>query len=103
MAGRVQTNFRAADMTGGKGQSKKARAPKPPKKAEPKVEVEPEAETAVEPEQTSGANVPNGTVDEILVWVGDDKELAQAAKDKELTDSHPRSTLLNRLDAILGE
>ena len=92
MAGTVQTNFRAADMIGGTGSPKKERTPK---KAKPKHEAE--------PVQAADGGVPAGTVDEILVWVGDDKELAQAAKDKELADSHPRSTLINRLDAILGE
>ena len=53
---------------------------------------------------TSGdSGVPDGTTAEILQWVGDDKEKAQAALDKENADEKPRKGLTGELEEILTE
>ena len=45
---------------------------------------------------------PDGTSAEVLDWVGDDQERAQAALDKEQADEKPRSGLTEDLQKILG-
>jgi hypothetical protein len=45
--------------------------------------------------------VPAGTTAEILRWVGDDKERAQAALDKEQGEDKPRGGLTGELKKIL--
>jgi len=47
--------------------------------------------------------VPDGTTAEILRWVGDDKQRAQAALDKERQADKPRSGLTGELEEILGK
>lgn len=46
--------------------------------------------------------VPVGTVPEILTWVGEDKEKAQKALDKELENSKPRKGLVSSLEEVVG-
>ena len=55
------------------------------------------------PEEEQGSEVPDGTSKEILKWVGDDKERAQAALDKENASSKPRSTLVDDLEKKLAD
>lgn len=43
--------------------------------------------------------VPDGTRDDVLAWVGDDPARAQAAYDAELLRASPRTTLLAELQA----
>lgn len=75
---------------GSKGESK-----------QPQPEQPQQQETPPEEEQSS--EVPDGTTKEILSWVGDDKERAQAALDKENASSKPRSTLVDDLEKKLAE
>lgn len=49
----------------------------------------------------SGDEVPEGTVDEVLAWVGDDKDRAQQALDAEEDSDKPRSTLVEALEALV--
>lgn len=95
---RVQTNFRAEDMS----VRPASLDPDPEVKPSPEPEPVEPPEPGPEPESEPTVEVPTGTVDEIMAWVGDDKELAQAAKDKELDSGHPRSTLISKLDAVLN-
>lgn len=67
-----------------------------PKKVEPEVE-----ETAVE-EQDENA-VPSGTTKEVLAWVGEDKDRAQRALDKEKADKKPRTGLTKELEELLDQ
>lgn len=57
---------------------------------------------ATNAEQTqSESAVPQGTVAELLEWVDDDPERAQAALDAELETDQPRTTLLHELQDII--
>jgi hypothetical protein len=56
--------------------------------------------TAVEPEVEEKEEVPSGTVSEVLAWVDDDKDRAQAALDAE-KDGAARVTLIHALEDIL--
>jgi hypothetical protein len=47
---------------------------------------------------SNGSEVPNGTTQEVLDWVGDDKARAQSALDAENAKSSPRSTLVSELE-----
>lgn len=47
--------------------------------------------------------VPSGSVDEVLTWVGEDRERAAQAREAEQAKSSPRKTLLARLDELLAE
>jgi hypothetical protein len=46
-------------------------------------------------------NVPDGTVDEVKAWVGDDPARAELALLAEGERSHPRVTLIDHLDGVL--
>lgn len=92
------TNFRAEDMVkiahakGSKGATKEA-----PPAPEPVAEEQPQVE-----EEQVEEEVPEGTTAEILGWVGDDQDRAQAALDKEEEDDSPRKGLTSELSKILG-
>lgn len=49
----------------------------------------------------AGDEVPDGTVDEVLAWVGDDKAKAQQALDAEEDADKPRTTLVEALEAMV--
>ncbi len=83
----AQTNFRAEDFKSSSDKPKKAA-----KKAEP-------APAPV----VNDSGVPEGTVDEILDWVGDDSEKAQKALDAENEKSNPRKTLVSALEDALAD
>lgn len=56
-----------------------------------------------EPEAVSGGSLDlEGTIPAVLEWVGDDKEKAAQAREAESARDKPRSTLIARLDEILG-
>lgn len=70
------------------------------------AESQPEAETSgaseSEPEAApDDEEVPEGTVNATLEWVGDDKDRAQRALDKEKASDDPRVTLIRELEDIL--
>jgi hypothetical protein len=65
---------------------------------EPKIE-EPETIENTEPEKEA---VPDGTVKEVLAWVGSDKEKAQNALNAENTKEHPRKGLVYSLEELLA-
>ena len=87
MARQVQTNFTASDML---GTGKKSRAGK---------------KSSASRAKSSGADtsndVPEGSVDEVLEWVGDDKTKALAALDAENAKSSPRKTAIEELENLL--
>lgn len=80
---RIQTNFRAEDfmVSSKKDKPAKSKAPKP----------------APGPDE-----VPDGSTAEVLAWVGEDKDRAQRALDKENAGSRPRTTLVKPLAEILA-
>lgn len=47
--------------------------------------------------------VPGGSVADVMDWVGDDVERAQAALDVEQAKDKPRSTLVAQLEGLLGQ
>lgn len=49
-----------------------------------------------------GTDVPDGSADVVLTWVGDDAERAQRALAAEDKRDHPRSTLVAKLRALVG-
>lgn len=54
------------------------------------------------PPASEGGDVPDGTVDQVLGWVGDEPELAAAALAAEQAKPEPRVTLVRALEAIAG-
>ena len=70
---------------------------------ESKKDEEPAPEAQVEESSTGGGEVPDGTTAEVLAWVGDDKERAQAALDKENADESPRKGLTGELEKLLED
>lgn len=46
--------------------------------------------------------VPEGTVKEVLEWVGEDKDRAQAALDAENATDEPRKSLIKELGEVLS-
>lgn len=62
---------------------------------------QPVAEKAVEAPVTEEQSVPEGSIKEVLAWVGDDATKAQAALDAE-NAGDKRTTLITKLDAIIN-
>jgi hypothetical protein len=92
------TNFTGEDMKVAIAEdSKKNNDEAAPQAQEQAVEEQPEAE------EKSGTGVPDGTTAEVLAWVGDDKERAQAALDKENADESPRKGLTGELEKLLED
>lgn len=54
-------------------------------------------------EDSGDEDASRGSIQQVLNRVGDDKDKAREARDAESAKSNPRSTLLNRLDAILED
>jgi hypothetical protein len=50
----------------------------------------------------TGADVPTGTISDVLSWVDGDPARAQAALDVELAKSSPRVTLLDHLEHVIA-
>lgn len=48
------------------------------------------------------SDVPDGNIDEVLDWVGDDSDRADRALAVELAAASPRSTLVARLESLGG-
>lgn len=97
-----QTNFRAADFKSGKdgGFAVRSKRDKVPSIEEPKPE--PTKDAIIAPDAKEG-DVPDGTVPEVLNWVGDDKERAQKALDKENENAKPRKGLVSSLEELLSD
>lgn len=73
--------------------------------AAPASEAETTAEPVVEVTATLDAEhvvVPEGTTKEVLAWVGDDKDRAQAALAAEKASDEPRKGLTRELEELLG-
>ena len=47
--------------------------------------------------------VPVGTIEKLLTWVGDDKDKAQLVLDQELTEERPRKSLTSQLEEIIDD
>jgi hypothetical protein len=54
-------------------------------------------EAVVSDAPTVSLEVPDGSISEILDWVGDDEERAALALEAELAKESPRSTLVDKL------
>lgn len=65
--------------------------------AEPDDVPDPEPSTV-----GGGSEVPDGSADVVLTWVGDDSERAQRALAAEDRREHPRSTLVDKLRKLAG-
>ena len=89
MARQTQTNFTAADMPGAgkKGRTRKKSS----------------TDRTKSPSTDSNNGVPEGSVDEVLEWVGNDKTKALAALDAENAKSNPRKTAIEELENLLTE
>ena len=66
-----------------------------------------EADRALElrggtPTGPSGDAVPEGNIDEVMAWVGDDPARAQQALDAENDSANPRVTLVESLEAKIA-
>lgn len=66
-----------------------------PKQAQ--EQQEPEAQQATPPTKNKN-DVPEGTVDEVLAWVGESKRRARAALKAEKDTGDPRVTLVSALE-----
>lgn len=67
------------------------------------VDVEPVAAGSAETRtagEAEGEEVPDGTADDVLAWVGDDPERASWALEVEHTRDKPRSTLTAQLEKL---
>jgi hypothetical protein len=69
-------------------------------------EPEPEPEAPAEPPEVSdpGGDEPpvDGTIDDLMAWVNDDRERAVQALAAEQAKDKPRSTVVKRLTAMAG-
>lgn len=72
-------------------------------KAAPVVDSfdQPVAGKPVEAPVTEEATVPEGSIKEVLAWVGDDATKAQAALDAEKT-GEKRTTLISKLESVIN-
>jgi hypothetical protein len=68
----------------------------------PAVEPVVTPEQPVEAAQTEELTVPEGSIKNVLAWVGDDRTKAQAALDAENATSDPRTTLVTKLEDIIS-
>jgi hypothetical protein len=64
------------------------------------AEAEAKAEILQAQEADAASEVPSGTSNDVLTWVGDDPDRASAALDAENQRDAPRSTLISQLEAI---
>lgn len=62
----------------------------------------PQTEPALQSGVDNVGEVPDGTINEVKEWVGDDKERAQKALDLELGDKG-RKTLIDHLEEVLED
>ena len=91
MARETLTNFRAEDFMLGSTRDK----PDTSKQEAPKQEA---------PKQEQSPNkVPDGTVDEVTSWVGDDAGKARKALSAEKKSDDPRSTLIEALEKVIED
>lgn len=88
MARRVITNFRASDFSRDG--------------AKPATRERTEDELAAEAAQAD-TDVPEGTTNEIMAWVGDSTERAKNALDAENENDTPRKTLVSQLEKMTAE
>ena len=56
------------------------------------------APPAPQPAPAGGGDVPEGSIDKVLAWVGDDKGRAQQALDAEQAKDEPRRSLIQHLN-----
>lgn len=77
--------------------SKKVEAPKP---EETQIEDTNAARQVEESESTTTEEVPTGTVDEVLEWVGDDKDRAALALEAEKSGKN-RKSLISELEELV--
>jgi proline dehydrogenase len=47
-------------------------------------------------------DVPTGTIGQVMAWVGDDPDRAQAARDAETASDSPRSKLIDQADGVIA-
>lgn len=57
---------------------------------------------APEAPEPDAITVPEGSIKNVLAWVGDDRTKAQAALDAENATDDPRTTLVSKLEDILS-
>ncbi len=91
------TNFTAADFDGSKPVRNMVRS-KRDRLSGPQETTKPLPQATVDPDA-----VPQGTVPEVLTWVGDDPVRAQKALDEENKNDRPRKGLVSSLTEMVGE
>lgn len=77
-------------------------APETPADGETGVDTDGTADAALEGDETPYADVPAGTTQEVLDWVGDDEAKAEAALEAEYASEEPRENLVEALEELLG-
>lgn len=71
-------------------------------KQDPAGTVPPEDDVP-EDDQSEDAPPVDGTIDDLMTWVGEDKDRAVQALDAEKAKDKPRSTVIKRLMVLTGE
>jgi hypothetical protein len=69
----------------------------------PEAAKAPDAGEPEKPQEPQQEEVKSGTSREVLGWVGDDKDRARRALEKEQASDKPRSTLIRELNEVLEE
>ncbi len=73
-----------------------------PLSAAPQQPPKIQAPEAAEPTSIDPDAVPEGTIKEVLAWVGDDSDRATRALDAERTSNDPRKGLVRQLEEKLA-
>lgn len=102
MSRRVMTNFTADDM----GAAPASAADKPDESGKSDESAEPKTRKSAKQakaDDVDESKVPEGSVDELVEWVGDDKDRAEKALEAENAKEHPRVTAIEAFEAVLTE
>lgn len=75
----------------------------PEKAEEPDAGAEDNADDGAQAEDDGDGPPVDGTIDQLMAWVGDDPDRAAVALTAEQAKDKPRSTVVKRLAALAGE
>jgi hypothetical protein len=97
-----QKNFRAVDFKSDNSGGFAVRSKRDRVSEIEEVKPTPTNTPVISPDADEN-DVPQGTVPEVLSWVGDDKDRAQKALDAENENDKPRKSLVSELEEVLSE
>ena len=111
MSRRVMTNFTADDMGAAPVSApdepdESGKSDESGKPAESTKSTEPKTRRSAKQAKTEDVDetkVPEGSVDELTEWVGDDKDRAEKALEAENAKDHPRVTAIEAFESVLTE